>query len=369
MSNNLLIELTDRYLNGELTEAERAEFEQLRRDNAELNSRIDEHIKFTGLMKSFGEQQELKHRMDAIHQQMDAEHLIEEAAGKPNRITQLWRHHHSKISVAASVAIFAVLATLFFSGYFAEKSETQYLRSEIKKTQHVTAQLASHTNQIIKDINSPRARFSSQSNFTGTGFAISADGYLVTNYHVVNGADSVHVQNGAGEYTSKVIYTDPKYDIAILKIDDPSFKRLSNLPYNFKHSKTDLGESVYTAGYPDDSLVCGRGYLASSAGLHGDTLNYEISIPVNPGNSGGPIWDASGNIIGIVSMRAVQREGAAFAVKSKYLLKAIENIPADSVNNTKLAVNNSKSSLAGLSWPQQIKRMQNYVFMVKVFDN
>jgi serine protease Do len=369
MSNNLLIELTDRYLNGELTDAERAEFEQLRRDNAELNSRIDEHIKFTGLMKSFGEQQELKHRMDAIHSQMDVEQLMDQATGKPNRIIQLWRHHHSKISVAASVAIFAVLGTLFFSGYFAEKSETQYLRNEIKKTQHVTAQLANHTNQIIKDINSPRARFSSQSSFTGTGFAISGEGYLVTNYHVIKDADSVHVQNAAGEFTSKVVYSDPAYDIAILKIDDPSFKHLGILPYNFKRSKTDLGENVYTAGYPDDSLVCGKGYLAAAAGLHGDTLNYEISIPVNPGNSGGPLWDGSGNIVGIISMRAVQREGAAFAIKSKYLLKAIENIPADSVNNTKLAATTNKNTLAGLSWPQQIKKMQNYVFMVKVFDN
>ncbi len=371
MSNNLLIELTDRYLNGELTPAERLEFEKLRLENAEVNSRIDEHIKFTSLLKGYGEQQALKHQLQTMHHQLDVDQMAQDAVEKPVWIVQLWRNHHSKISVAASVAVFVIFSTLFFSGYFAGKSENGYveLKNEIERTKQTTKNQETRIDNIKKDIIAARPRVMGPGRFSGTGFALSANGYLVTNYHVVNGGDSVYVQNAAGEsYHTKLVYTDAKYDVAILKIDDPAFKALAPLPYNFKRSKTDLGENVFTAGYPGDSLVCGRGYLASAAGLRGDTLMYEISAPVNHGNSGGPLWDGTGNIIGIIRGRGAELEGAAFAVKSKYLLKAIESIPADSLNSTKLAVNTTRSTMNGLTWPQQIKKMRNYVFMVKVYN-
>lgn len=152
MSNTLLIELTDRYLNGEMTGAERAEFEQLRRSNAEVNSRIDEHIQFTNLLKGFGERQALKERLNAIHEQMDVQSIAEEVSEKPLWVIQLWRNHHSKISVAVSIAIFAILGTLFFSGYFAGKSETLELRQQIEKTRDVTQHLTNATNALMHDI-------------------------------------------------------------------------------------------------------------------------------------------------------------------------------------------------------------------------
>ncbi len=370
MSNNLLIELTDRYLHGELNSAELEEFEKLRQSSAEVNSRINEHIQFAGLLQGYGERNALISRMNAIHEQMDVQGMADEAAEKPFWVIQLWRNHHSKISVAASIAIFAILGTLFFSGYFTGRNANGFveLKQEIEKTKHTTEHLTNTTNALMHDIHAG-AKFSNPGRYSGTGFAISPDGYLATNYHVINGADSLYVQSVSGEsYHTRLVYADPKFDLAILKIDDAAFKPLGSLPYTIKKSGTDLGENVFTMGYPGDSLRYDRGYLASAAGFHGDTLAYEISIPVNPGNSGGPLWDARGNIIGIIRSRATQQEGAAFAVKSRYLLKAIQSIPPDSLTSARLPVNSSKSNLASLSVPQQIKKLQNYVFMVKVYN-
>ena len=203
--------------------------------------------------------------------------------------------------------------------------------------------------------------------FRGTGFAITSGGLVATNYHVVKDADSVYVQNAAGKsFKAKVLYTEPQNDIAILKITDTSFRNLGAIPYTFKRTESDLAEGVYTYGYPQDAPVYDVGVLTSANGLNGDSLDYQISIPINPGNSGGPLMDNRGNVIGIVQAKQTQLEGVHFAVKASYLLNAIQNIPADSLNK-KISLN-TKNTLGNLNAVQQLKKLKNYVFMVKVYD-
>ena len=123
---------------------------------------------------------------------------------------------------------------------------------------------------------------------------------------------------------------------------------------------------MFTVGYPRETIVLGAGYLAADSGFNGDSTAYQISIPVDFGNSGGPLVDNKGNIIGIVNAKQTNVQGAAFAVKSGYLLKAIQNIPADSL---KKPLNlNTRNVLGGLSRMQQFKKMQNYVFMIRVYN-
>lgn len=367
MSDHQLTELIERYLNGELSEEERERFEALRRDNAAVDSRVVEHQQFTGLLKQYGERVELEKRLNAIHQEIDVHTLAEELTVHPSWVVRMWRQHHSKISVAASVAVFAMLTTLYFTGYFS-KSTSNYtaLRREVENVKRTTENVKRTTNALINDIKTG-SRIVNPGKFGGTGFALTTDGYIVTNYHVVNGADSLYVQNTAGDsYHTKLIYSEPAYDIAILKIDDPAFTGLSSIPYNFRRSKSDVGEEVYTVGYPRDDIVYGKGYLSSSTGYNGDTIAYQVSIPVNPGNSGGPLLDNKGNLIGIISGKQMQAEGAAFAVKTSYLLKAAQQISSDSTEN-KITLN-TKNSLSNLSPTQQVKKLKNYVFMVKVYN-
>src|SRR6185437_2633307 len=186
----------------------------------------------------------------------------------------------------------------------------------------------------------------------------------LTDYHIIKDADSVHVQSVDGKsYRAKLIYAEPGTDIAVLQITDPAFKSFGAIPYAFKKSETDIGVNVFTVGYQRAAMVLGPGFLTASTGVKGDTMQYQVSTPVDFGNSGGPLLDSRGNVIGIINAKETHIEGAAFAVKSPYLLKAIQDIP-DSLKGTLNM--NSKNALAGLSRVQQIKKLQPYVFMVKV---
>jgi S1-C subfamily serine protease len=202
--------------------------------------------------------------------------------------------------------------------------------------------------------------------YRGTGFAITSNGLIATAYHVISGADSIYVQDAAGRsFKVKAIYNDPQSDVSILKVIDTTFRSLGQIPYTFKRSESDLAENVFTYGYPQDSPVYNDGKLSSVNGLNGDTLDYEISVPVNPGSSGAPLMDSRGNVIGIVKAKETRLEGVHFALKSGFLLNAIKNIPEDSL--TKVPVLNTENSLAKLTRQQQVKKIKPYVFMVKVY--
>jgi hypothetical protein len=359
--NNQLTETIERYLNGEMTKDERTRFEKQRSEDADVNTKVAEHKHFTNLIKQYGERLELEKRLDAIHDEIDVQALEDELLIHPSWIIRTWRNHHSKISVAASIAIFAVLCTLFFTGYLSNrelnyvqlKRDVRMLNTKIEKTNHTLTEL-NHTGKI--NVN--------PGNFKGTGFALSSNGYLVTDFHVIKDADSVYVQGADGKsYRTKVIYTEPQSDLAILEINDPLFKTLGAIPYSFKKAETDVGEIVFTVGYPRDEMVLGPGYLTASIGS--DSTQYQVSTPVDFGNSGGPLFDNKGNVVGIVNAKQTHIEGAAYAVKSSFLLKAIKDIPADSL---KQALNiNSKNVLAGLTRAQQYKKLQSYIFMVRVY--
>jgi len=370
MDNIQLTEAIERYLNGEMTGEERDRFNRFRKENADVDSKIAEHQHFAGLLKQYRERLELENRLNAIHNEIDVHALVEEMTVHPSWIVQLWRNHHSKMSVAASITIFAVLTTMFFSGYFSNRNQAHYLelRQQIEAVKKSNDNLNKKTNAIARQIGN-RPRLLSPGNYRGSGFALSSNGYLVTNYHVVSGKyDSLYVTDASGEsFKAKLVYAEPQYDVAILKIVDDNFENLPALPYSFKKAKTDLGEDVYTLGYPEgDSPVVGQGYLSSANGYQGDSLKYRVSIPVNPGNSGGPLLNSNGNVIGIVSGKQTETEGASYAVKTGYLFKAIQNVPLDSLTS-KLSLNN-KNTLSGLSRVQQIKKVQNYVFQVKVYN-
>jgi serine protease Do len=358
MNDNQLYDQIEKYLSGDMTKEERGRFEILRAENAEVNEKVTEHRHFTGLIKQYGERLELERRLDAIHDEIDVNALEDELMIHPSGIVRLWRNHHSKISVAASIAIFSVLVTLFYTGYLTNRD----------RDMKVLSRKIYGLEQTIKN-QSPAGKKApaNPGNISGSGFAISAAGLIATDYHVVKDADSVYVQSADGKsYKAKVVYSEPATDIAILAINDASFKTLGALPYAFKKAESDIGENVFTIGYPRDAMVLGPGYLTASTGFNNDTTQYQVSTPVNFGNSGGPLLDNRGDIIGIINAKQTHIEGAAYAVKATYLLKAISAIPADSL---KAPINmNSKNTLAALSRVQQIKKLQNYIFMVKVYN-
>ncbi len=359
-----MIESIDKYLRGEMPPEEKNAFEKLRQENFDFDDQVVSHAEFLKVIHGLGERDKLVSKMNSIHDSLDVEEMKREVLPRELFIKSIWDKYRINISVAASVAIVSVLFTMLVSGYFSStKSNYSALR---RKLDIEISNLKKSQNAIIKNIKgrvSPR--ISSPGKFGGTGFALSENGYIVTNYHVVKGADSVYIQNTGGEsFKVKVVYQDPAYDIAVLQVTDPEFK-LGSLPYTLKKSESDLGEDVFTMGFPKDSIVYTKGYVSSNNGFSGDTLQYQVAIPVNPGNSGGPLLDVKGNVIGVISGKQTLSDGAAFAVKSNYLLKSLETVSKDSLDNE--IVLSKKNLLSGLSRKDQIKKMKNFTFMVKVY--
>ena len=360
------IKQVDRYLNGEMEDAERNAFEQYCRDHITAAEQLATHRLFLRQLKEHADRVAFKHTLSAAAARYHASDSERTKRPAPLVVT-LWNKFKVNSLVAASVAMVAVFSTLWLSGYYKtiEKTTTNY--SALRRDMNDVKKNVNAQNAVIRNINNGKQRDDrSASNFGGTGFMISANGYVVTNYHVVKGADSVHLQSTKGEsFRAKVIYIDPTNDLAMLRINDSTFAPLKSTPYTFKETPSELGEDVYTIGYPRDEVVYGQGYLSSRTGYAGDTTAYQISIPVNPGNSGGPVLDSKGNVIGIISGKQTGIDGASFAIKTEALLKSIEAVPADSLESE--LVINKKNALSGLKRTDQVKKIQDYVYLVKVY--
>ncbi|RDC58405.1 serine protease [Pedobacter chinensis] len=368
MRNDLELDaIIEDYLLGKLNPHETEAFEQLRRNDPAVDHKVVSHKFFLESMEMFASQSRLKEQLNHIHAEIDVESLAADLRPHPSRVIQLWRKHKSAIAVAASFLVLSFVSV--YSIQHNSKQEERY-----RNMSRELSRVKNSTNNLIRTIKSNASsdtpsKSTNPGNFGGTGFAISTNGYILTNLHVINGADSLYVQNNKGEsFKVKSIYTDSQNDIAILKISDKNFSHLSSIPYTIKRSTSSIGETVYTLGYPKDDAVLGEGYVSSKNGFIGDTTQYQVSIPVNPGNSGGPLLDDNGNLVGIISGKPDQTEGAAFAIKSKYILEAMRAIPQDSLGANKLSAS-KKSLLSGLKRTKQIEKIQDYVFMIKVYNN
>ena len=150
-----------------------------------------------------------------------------------------------------------------------------------------------------------RGRWSKEhTEWTGTGFALNGK-YVVTNFHVVDGATHILLKGIGGDfnkqYEANIVYVDANNDLAILQISDSSFIGFSNLPYSLEQKNMEVGEEIYTLGYPMSSIMgeeikYTQGVVSSKTGIQGDVTVYQISAPIQPGNSGGPLIDKEGNI-------------------------------------------------------------------------
>ena len=203
---------------------------------------------------------------------------------------------------------------------------------------------------------------------SGTGYAISSNGYIVTNHHVTNGATSIKIRGVNGDfsktYTAKVIIEDKNNDLSIIKIDDPSFMSLGTIPYIIANRASDVGSSVFVLGYPlratmGDEVKLTNGIISSKSGFQGDVTSYQITAPVQPGNSGGPLFDDKGNIIGIINAKHVGAENASYAIKASYLMNLIDLMPTPPKLQT-------ISTVAGKPLTEQVKILKKFTYIIEI---
>ena len=132
---------------------------------------------------------------------------------------------------------------------------------------------------------------------TGTGFFISGGGHLLTNHHVITGCNRITTDRHG---IATVVTSDAKADLAVLKVENPV-----DVWASIRADPPRLGESVYVFGYPLQGVLASSGNFTSGlvsalVGLKNDPTRLQVSAPIQPGNSGGPVLDQAGRVLGVM---------------------------------------------------------------------
>ena len=186
----------------------------------------------------------------------------------------------------------------------------------------------------------------------GTGFLFSSKDYVITNYHVVEGAKSIRAKFTNGQTVEAVVVAkDAKNDIAILKLANSP--PMSATPIKLGDSSlARAGEKIFTIGYPASKIMgekpkYSEGVINAVTGMMDDPTFFQISVPVQPGNSGGPLFNERGEVIGIttasLSLLAIDAMGAIpqnvnYAIKSSFVKNLLSTIPELMLSNTGIVV-------------------------------
>ena len=200
--------------------------------------------------------------------------------------------------------------------------------------------------------------------WSGTGFALK-NNYIVTNYHVIEDAKSINVQGVNGDFNTKyrasIVATDKFNDLAILKVEGVNIST-SGIPYSVKTSTSEVGEDVFVLGYPltstmGEEIKLTTGVVSSKTGFQGDVSLYQISAPIQPGNSGGPLFDGNGNVIGIVSAKHKGAENVGYAIKASYLRNLMESALSENILP-------QTNKIASYKLSDKVKSLKNYVYYI-----
>ena len=368
MEDILIIDAVERFLKGEMSAEEKHFFLELRKNNAEIDQLVVEHTIFLHQMEAFGDRKDFKHQLNEVHNNLLEKGDISTTEKEKGKVVTMWNKYKRIASIAATIAGVTALVMSGLVTYFSPGPAKKELRDLARVVQQINHKVNAQGNKIseISETEESKVPVDERPLNAGTSFLIDSKGYLVTNAHVVTGSSTILVQNNKGqEFKAKIAHLDAEKDLAILKIEDIDFKPLGSLPYSIRKSNTDLGEEIFTLGFPRDEIVYNEGYLSAKTGYNGDTISCQIAVSANPGNSGGPVLNKNGEVVGILSTAQQNAEGVVFAIKSKNIYSALTDLKKDTTyQRIKLP---TTSSIKNLERVQQIKQIQDCVFMVRGF--
>ena len=226
---------------------------------------------------------------------------------------------------------------------------------QLSETQDLAAQIQKKIDNPTKSQKqeSSIADTEKKINGSGTGFFITRDGYVLTCHHVIKGAVKIEIVVEGKTYPASLVRDDPNNDLALLKING-SF---SAIAFSSNRSAK-MGQEVFTVGYPNPSLQgvnakITKGIVNSLTGFQDDLRLYQISVPVQPGNSGGALVDENGNVLGVIvamldakttfKISGSLPQNVNYAVKSTYAQAMLDTLPE--VYDKLIAPSNSKSNV------------------------
>lgn len=171
---------------------------------------------------------------------------------------------------------------------------------------------------------------------TGSGFLISPDGYFLTCAHVVENGRNIKVKVGANTHPAKLIRADVHNDVALMKLEGSDFQQLA-----LSLSLPEMGDKVFTVGFPNPELQGASakytdGAISSLSGIMDDIRTMQITAPIQGGNSGGPLVDEAGNVLGLVVAQlnaatvfeytGTIPQNVNFAIKINYAMPLLQSV-------------------------------------------
>jgi serine protease Do len=361
-ADEMLNELLDNFAKGRLSAEEMDALQEKMRLDESFRKRVEQHVQLVEALQFHNRRKALKQSLNVAHFQMGSEEKKVIPIDSPN--TRRFKKYWPMSAVAASVALISILGTLYMTRSLETKQTAYY-----KELRRNVEQIQKSQKIIMKDIAETKEKERTIiGNYAGTGFLISANGYIATSYHLVREADSVYIENEKfGTLRAVVVHNNPENDISILRIDQDASAPYQSLPFVLSKIEANLAEEVYTLGFPREDVVFGEGSISALTGYKQNPNAYQVSVPVNPGNSGGPLLNSKGDLIGMISGFQTETSGAAFAIKSTILLDVIQESSLDTLSSPlRLPKQNTLKTNARV---QQVKRWKDFVFMVRVYKN
>ncbi|PWH85631.1 S1C family serine protease [Brumimicrobium oceani] len=203
----------------------------------------------------------------------------------------------------------------------------------------------------------------------GTGFLINKDGYIITNNHVIEGAKKIIVRGIKGDFNTsfeaELVSADGQNDLALLKVNS-NLIEFSNPPYQFGNvDSIRKAQEVLALGYPlknimGEEIKASSGTINSLSGYKGSISQLQFSAVVQPGSSGGPLFNSQGEIIGVISskIRSDLADNVNYAIKVNYLAFFLSQIKEVELNLEKGTVKNWSPS-------RIVEESSNFIYIIE----